>query len=251
MTSLAAWLLSAVLALAPVVVPPDANVAWDYQIGGARTPPAGVGIVDRDRAASPSGLYDICYVNAFQTQPDERSFWRKQHRSRLLLRHNGSLVVDGQWNEILLDVGTSTKRHRLTRIVGRWIDGCAAAGFDAVELDNLDSWTRSRHELRRRDARTFATSLVAVAHADGLAVAQKNAAELLGSKDAIGFDFAIVEECAKYHECREFVDAYSGRALLVEYRQKWFDAACTRVGAEVAVVLRNRNVTPGGPYETC
>lgn len=251
MAPFVAWLVSTALALAPVVVPPGTNVAWDYQIGGARTPPAGVGIVDRDRSASPSGLYDICYVNAFQTQPDERAFWREHHRGSLLLRHNGSLVVDGQWNEILLDPGTAAKRDRLTTIVGRWIQGCAASGFDAVELDNLDSWTRSHHELSRRDARKLATALVGVAHSAGLAVAQKNAAGLLGSKDAIGFDFAIVEECAKYHECRQFVDAYSGRALLVEYRQKWFDAACTRVGSEVAVVRRDRNVTPGGPFETC
>ena len=37
-----------------------------------------------------------------------------------------------------LDTRTDAKRRQLARIVGRWIDGCAADGFDAVEFDNLD-----------------------------------------------------------------------------------------------------------------
>ena len=52
----------------------------DYQLGGAAEPADNVGIVVRDRNASPvAGRYNICYVNGFQTQPDERAFWR--HRT--------------------------------------------------------------------------------------------------------------------------------------------------------------------------
>src|SRR5215218_1299312 len=57
-------------------LPPGMDV--DYQLGGNRSVPENVGIVVRDRKAQPeAGRYNVCYVNGFQTQPDERSFWRQ------------------------------------------------------------------------------------------------------------------------------------------------------------------------------
>lgn len=51
-------------------------------------------IVSRDRTAVPAaGLYNICYVNGFQIQPDEESFWMQQHAD-LILRDGGSPVID-------------------------------------------------------------------------------------------------------------------------------------------------------------
>ncbi len=135
----------------------------DYQLGGAVERPEGVGIIVRDRTEAPAaGRYNICYVNGFQTQPDAKRFWR-QHEE-LLLHRRGRVVVDGQWGEWLFDVRTRTKRQRLVNIIGPWIDGCADAGFDAVELDNLDSFTRSHRLLERRDGLAFARLLVRRAH---------------------------------------------------------------------------------------
>ena len=54
------------------------------------------------------------------------------------------------------------------RIVGRWVDGCAADGFDAVEFDNLDSFTRSHGLIERRQALAYARLLVRAAHVDPL-----------------------------------------------------------------------------------
>ncbi|MEU3955806.1 endo alpha-1,4 polygalactosaminidase, partial [Streptomyces achromogenes] len=60
---------------AAVRLPPK-GAGFDYQIGGAYPPPKGVRVVSRDRSDSPApGLYNICYVNAFQAQPAERSSW--------------------------------------------------------------------------------------------------------------------------------------------------------------------------------
>jgi hypothetical protein len=84
-------------------------------------------------------------------------------------------------------------------LVGGWSDGCAADGFAAVEPDSLDSWTRSRGLLDRADAVALARLLVERAHAAGLAVAQKDAAELTGAGP--GFDFAVAEDCGAYDEC--------------------------------------------------
>ena len=160
----------------------------DYQLGGARPVPGHVGIVVRDRNARPAaGRYDVCYVNGFQTQPDERRFWR--HHPHLLLRQGGRPVEDEAWGEWLLDPRTRAKRAALARIVGRWVAGCAADGFDAVELDNLDSFTRSHGLVSRRQALAYARLLVAAGHRAGLAVGQKNLAAYDGTR--IGYDFAV------------------------------------------------------------
>ena len=121
---------------------PPLHAGFDYQIGGAYPPAKDVRVVSRDRSARPApGLYNICYVNAFQAQPDERDGWPAD----LLLRdRNGRVVVDRDWDEPLLDIGTPEKRERVAARVGPWIDGCADHGFDAVEPDNYDSYTRSK-----------------------------------------------------------------------------------------------------------
>jgi hypothetical protein len=162
----------------------------DYQLGGDRDVPPRVGIVVRDRTSAPlEGRYNICYVNGFQTQPDAQRFWRAHWW--LVLKRDGRPVVDEAWGEWLLDVRTPRKRAALARIVGRWVAGCADDGFAAVELDNLDSFTRSRRLVTRAQGLAFARLLVQRAHREGLAAGQKNLAGYDGTR--IGFDFAVSE----------------------------------------------------------
>lgn len=205
----------------------------DYQLGGAYPVPAGVGIVARDRTDTPAaGAYNICYINGLQTQPGAAVWWRRNH-PRLVLP-----VKDTAWNEWLLD----TRRPRaLARVVGRWIDGCARAGFDAVEPDNLDSWTRSNGMLTRADNVRYARLLVKRAHAAGLAIGQKNAASL--SRQRI-FDFAVVEECQRYRECERYTKAYGRYVVEIEYRRRDFEAACA--ARSVPIVFRDRMLRPAG-----
>src|SRR3954452_19082589 len=95
---------------------PPVGTDWDYQLGGSRPVPAHVGIVERDRLAKPvSGKYNVCYVNGFQTQVEQKRFWRRHHWS-LVLKDHGKAVVDSVWGEWLLDTRTSAKRHALARI---------------------------------------------------------------------------------------------------------------------------------------
>lgn len=244
MNALLAALLAGVLAIGPL--PPGTD--FDYQLGGVVEPPASVGIVARDRSEAPAaGRYNICYVNAFQTQGDAKPFWRK--RPALVLRRHGKPVVDSAWGEWLLDIGTASKRTRLARIVTGWIQDCAADGYDAVEFDNLDSYTRSRTLLTRRDATRYASSLVKAAHAAGLAVGQKNLADYDGT--AIGFDFAVAEECSRWHECGEYLEHYGDQVVMIEYRRVDFDAGCAAWGSRVAIVLRDLDLSPDGVREWC
>ncbi|MFI1972171.1 endo alpha-1,4 polygalactosaminidase [Streptomyces cinnamoneus] len=236
---------------------PRPNVVFDYQLGGAYTPGDKVRAVSRDRGAKPvDGLYNICYVNAFQTQPGDSVSWWKKHYPHLLLKNDdGDLIVDKDWDEPLLDISTPAKREALMNVVGPWIDDCAAAHYDAVEPDNLDSYERSEGKLTPQHAAAFARLLAARAHQRHLAVAQKNTADLLPQHARIGFDFAVVEECGRYKECSEFSDAYGAKVFDVEYGKKDFTAACRAWGKELSVTLRDREVSPAGTdgyvYDSC
>ncbi|QGQ17979.1 hypothetical protein GC089_00250 [Cellulomonas sp. JZ18] len=88
------------------------------------------------------------------------------------------------------------------------VSGCAAEGLDAVEVDNLDSWTRSHGLLDADDAVAFTALLVAHAHARGLAYAQKNAAEVTDRVWAAGADLVVAEDCAAFDACATYAEAY-------------------------------------------
>ena len=244
-------MLSAALVVFALAGPP-VDLGADYQLGGAYRPAEGVGVVVRDRKRQPApGAYSICYVNAFQAQPGARRWWLSRHPNLVLRSHNKP-IVDEDWGEMLLDTGTRTNRRALARIVGRWINGCARAGFDAVEPDNLDSWQRSRGLLRRSDNVAFVRMLIKRAHSAGLAIAQKNAAGLAAARM---FDFAVVEQCQRYRECARFTRAYGDQVLEIEYRRKDFNAACDARGARLPIVYRDVELLPRGSrghrFATC
>jgi hypothetical protein len=223
---------------------PPRNAGFDYQIGGAYPPPSGVRIVARDRAADPApGLYNICYVNAFQAQPDAGDDWPAD----LLLRDKkGAVVMDGDWDEALLDIGTPAKRKRIAARINQWVDDCAAKGYDAVEPDNYDSYTRSRGLLTADDAMSFIKLLSSHAHARGLAVAQKNTVELAGLRSRTGLDFAVAEECGAYDECGAYAEAFDDRVVVIEYTDRGLEKARSGFGDRLSIVRRDVQVsTPG------
>jgi hypothetical protein len=237
--------------------PPPANAVFDYQIGGSYAPPSGVTVVSRDSAATPAaGLYNICYVNAFQAQPGDESWWKTNHPGLLLRDAKGNPVVDQDWDELLLDFSTDAKRAELTTIVGGWMAQCAAKGFQAVEPDNLDSYTRSKGLLTQSQAMAYATSLATRAHAVGLAVGQKNTAELSSATvKATGFDFAVAEECADFDECGAYTASYGNNVIVIEYSRSGFTKACNAYGSRLSIVRRDVDVTTPGSksyvYEAC
>ncbi|MEV4612602.1 endo alpha-1,4 polygalactosaminidase [Kitasatospora sp. NPDC049258] len=232
---------------ARAVVLPTPNTGFDYQIGGPYQPPAGIGAVSRDHTAPPAqGLYNVCYLNAFQAQPDATDWWQGNHPALLLRDAQGRPVMDEDWGEALLDVSTPAKRTELAGVVGAWIDECAAKGYQAVEPDNLDSYERSGGRLDKSHNAAFAQLLAARAHADGLAIGQKNTTDLIGQRRTIGFDFAVSEECGHYDECGGFDSAYEGRVFVIEYNAADYAKTCKSFGGKLSVVLRDRDVRPAG-----
>jgi len=237
--------------------PPPAGAAPDYQIGGPYPPADEVGIVVRDRLADPDPeRYSICYVNGFQTQPGEMHEWPEE----VLLRDADGPVVDPDWpDEALLDTSTEARRNAILARVVPWIEGCAAAGFDAVEFDNLDTYTRSGGALTREDGVALAEAYVTAAHRAGLAAGQKNAAEdaaLLRAR--AGFDFAVVEECAAYEECGAYAEVYGPNVIDIEYTDMLphsFARLCSDLDSPSSMVLRDRELTTPGDrayvFEVC
>lgn len=228
---------------AAVTLPP-AHAKFDYQIGGAYTPPAGVQVVTRDRTAAPAaGLYNICYVNAFQVQPGEQGQWD----SDLLLRDaKGNLVIDEDWGEPLLDFRTAAKRTRIAAKVNGWIDGCATKGYKAIEPDNYDSYTRSKNLLTAGQAKAYLTLLATHAHSKSLAIGQKNTVELAGARSTVGLDFAVAEECGQYDECGDYVDAFGNNVIVIEYTDNGRRTACSQYGGTLSIVQRDVDVSVPG-----
>jgi len=226
---------------------PPAGAALDYQLGGAYNPMSGVKIVSRDRTAEPAaGLYNICYVNGFQAQPNEEDFWLSDHAELVLRDSSGEPVIDEDWNELMLDISSADKRTKLAGIIGGFIDGCAKSGFDAVEIDNLDSFTRSGGRLSEQNAIDFMALLSQRAHAKGMPIAQKNSAELVSQRAKLGTDFAIAEECNRYDECGVYTEGYGSMVFVIEYRRSDFDKGCKEF-PDLSMVLRDVELTtPNG-----
>lgn len=225
--------------------PLPSNAVTDYQLGGAYDPPAGTNVVVRDSTAAPAqGLYNICYVNGFQTQPGVA--WPPE---LLVKNRKGEPLVDPDWpDEHLLDISSEKLRTAVLERLAVTVAECARAGFDAVEFDNLDSFTRSKGALKHDDAVAFAKSLVHVAHEQGLAAGQKNTLQLsYRERKQIGFDFAVSEECHRYGECSEYTQFYGDRVINIEYvdgLRAPFANICADAATPRDTVLRDRELKP-------
>lgn len=235
---------------------PTANRQFDYQLGGAYPPPAGTEVVARDRTEAPAaGVYGICYVNGFQTQPGEGDWWLAEHPELVLRDGNGDPVIDPGWpDEMLLDVTTPEKRDGIAAIVGGWIEGCRDDGYQGVEIDNLDTYSRSGGRISEDDAVATAALFAGRAHAASLAIAQKNSLEIIDRRAEMGFDFAVAEECNAFDECAGYVEGYGDLVFVIEYSDAPFAQGCADFPA-LSIIRRDLQLTtPSNPdyrYDDC
>jgi hypothetical protein len=253
------WMISALALLvagcsSPAQVFPG-GAQFDYQLGGGYEPPEGVSVVVRDATDGPAaGMYSICYLNAFQTQPQSAESWQA---AGLLLEVDGKPLADPNWpDEYLLDTGSTSTREAIAARIAQDILQCANKGFDAVELDNLDSYGRSSGQLTFEDNFEVAKVLVKRAHNLGLLVGQKNAAEESGRLRDIGFDFAVAEQCVEFGECSTYTDAYGADVLAIEYLEgSGLDDPCRAADRPTTSIVRDLNLTmpddPAYRYTAC
>ncbi|GAB3288427.1 endo alpha-1,4 polygalactosaminidase [Pseudoclavibacter terrae] len=251
---------------AGVALPPTSGT-FDYQLGEPYAIDGGIDVVARDSTAAPEpGAYSICYVNGFQTQPGEAEAWLGERGGLLLRDASGEPVIDPDWpDEYILDPSTSRQRDGILAEIEPVITGCAEAGFDAVEVDNLDTFTRFG-AIDETGALELARAYVDVAHASGLAIGQKNSAELADrGRDELGFDFAVTEECSAYAECGTYSAAYGEQVLQIEYLDNLpaagaaavisTDAVCGDPDRAPLTIIRDRDLVGVGAegyfYQQC
>jgi len=222
--------------------------------------PTGTAIVVRDSSAEPAaGVYSICYVNGFQSQPADTADWLSSHPD-LVLGGPTDPVVDANWpDEIIFDTSTPARRAGIVAALRPTLERCAQAGFNGVEIDNLDSFTRSGGALTAADNIALVTLFTEETHRLGLTIGQKNSAELAARLwSEVGFDFAVAEECDRFAECGVYTDAYGDNVLDIEYSDDLRDSfaeTCARGDRPQSIVLRDRELVadtdPGYEFERC
>ncbi len=262
----AATLLTACSAATPsaeIGLPP-VNGSFDYQLGGDDDT-AALAVVVRDASARPMpGAYSICYVNGFQSQPGDGDRWLQTYGPAVLRDADGTPVSDPDWpDEYVLDPSTEAQRTIILGALGSLLTDCARKGFDAVEIDNFDAFTRFSDPATGRidpaGAIELARSFAALAHDHGLAIGQKNAAESTETgRREVGFDFAIAEECAAYRECERYQQVYGPHVLQIEYTDNLpvpFGDVCDSPDRAPLTILRDRRLVARGAdgyaYEQC
>jgi hypothetical protein len=228
-----------------------AQGAVDYQLGGAYEPAPGTTVVVRDASEPPAdGTFSICYLNGFQTQPGDAAWWLDEHPGLLLRDADGEPMIDPGWpDEMALDTRAPDQRAQIAAIVEPWVAGCAEAGYDAVEYDNLDSWTRF-DGLTMEGNLALAALLVDAAHEQGMWAAQKNALDAGDAGPGAGFDLVVSEECGQYAECAGYAALYGDRHLDVEYVEATdedaFAEMCEAGDLPALAVLRDRPLATEG-----
>jgi len=240
-----------VIATSDLTLPPFGEPA-DYQLGGSYDVDADVKIVTRDSTSEPAeGIYSICYVNGFQSQPGDDERWVVDNPDLVLRDDDGAAIIDPNWpDEFILDTSTPEKRQRISRMIGASIEACADEGFDAVEIDNLDTYSRSEGRLSIDDNLALAKLFADRAHGRAMAIGQKNSAELGDrGRTAAAFDFAVTEECFRYEECGSYADVYGDAVIDIEYTDDLpvpFDEVCGSDDRPATTILRDRDLVEKG-----
>ena len=134
------------------------------------------------------------------------------------------------------------------------LDLCKAKGFDAVEPDNIEIHTNDTgFPITYADQFAYARWLADQAHARGLAIGLKNAADMVAEALPF-FDFAITEDCFFQGWCDRVLPfiAAGKPVFAAEYTDTGVDfpAACAWGRAhQVSFILKHRILTAF--RETC
>jgi hypothetical protein len=219
---------------------------WDWQIG--RTTPlqrTGKRAVD---------IYDI---DGFLTTKAEVHAMHTSWQASTLAHPKAVCYLDLAWEDYRPDASPRVGRHpsagalfpaaALGRVYygypeERWVDFrqlnqlkpmlierismCARKGFDAVELDDIDSFSPARttgFSLTAGDAQNYLAYAFNLVHSYGMTVLWKNAPEL-ASWGVRYTDGAVVEECYVYHQCASW-NVFTGDKTAQQPTGKWVGEA--------------------------
>jgi hypothetical protein len=181
---------------------PRPGVSWQLQLSGRPKLRVKAKVFDIDgfdnnarvvRRLHRKGRRVICYISAGSFErwrPDAARFPK-----RVKGRSNG-------WpGERWLDI---RRLKALRPIMRDRLDMCARKGFDGADFDNVDGYTaRTGFPIEYRHQLRYNRWLARAARARGLAAGLKNDAGQARVLEA-DFEFAVVEQCFQYRECRRY-----------------------------------------------
>lgn len=178
---------------------PTVGLTWQWQIGNNEIDTrVDVDVYDIDLYVDQAvidelhaqGRKVICYISVGSWED-----WRPD-KDRFPPEVLGK-DYEGWQGEKWLDIRQIDK---LAPIMLARLDLCQAKGFDAVEPDNMEIYTNDTgFPLTYEDQLKYALWLAEEAHKRGLAIGQKNAADMVADLVNV-FDFAITEDYFYYGE---------------------------------------------------
>ncbi|HWJ42621.1 MAG TPA: endo alpha-1,4 polygalactosaminidase [Solirubrobacterales bacterium] len=253
-TALATMLVVSLL-LAPGVAarwqPKPTTAAWQWQLQGKidTSIEAGVYEVDGFEVAAVTvarlhrrGRKGICYldVGSWESYRPDAGRFPKSVIGR---------AYEGYPDERWLDI---RRIDLLAPVLRQRFDLCRRKGFDAVEPDNIAGYeNETGFPLGAGDQLRFNRWVARQVHRRGMSVALKNdpgqVRQLVGR-----FDFAVVEECFAYDECRRFspfVDA--GKAVFVAEYEEPLASICGQAERLRFSVIRKDYDLFARPWEPC
>ena len=200
---------------------------WDWQIG-----------LNAPRQRTGSSAVDIYDVDGFLTTPSQLHRLHTAWQAATLPHPKAYCYLDLAWEDYRPDGSPTTQGGAWpARTLGniyygypqeRWVDlrqltalkpmidariaMCARKGFDAIEMDDIDSFepaSTSGFNLTPGDAQAFLASTFNQIHRAGMTVLWKNTG-ILSWWGRDYADGAVVEECYVYSEC--FASQVSGQS---------------------------------------
>lgn len=182
----------------------------------------------------------ICYFSAGSYEP-----WRRD-ASQFPKSAIGKKLSD--WPEYYVDIRDPTVRQ----VVQTRIDNAKIKGCDGFEPDVLDAYSNaSGFPISNQDQINFILFLANEGHKRNLLVALKNDAAL--ASDVVDFmDFAIVEECFEYNECRLYSSfvRHNKAVLMAEYSPFSANKCARAKQLGFSLVFYNLELD-GREYEPC
>jgi hypothetical protein len=251
LTTIVLLLMAPAASPAAIWHPAPTTAPWQWQLQGKIDTGVAAGVYDVDgfetskatvRALHRRGRKAVCYLDVGSWEsyrPDAGRF------PRAVIGN----VYEGFPEENWLDI---RRFHSFAPVLERRIAMCARKGFDAVEPDNIAGWeNKTGFAISAADQLRFNRWIARRVHARGMAVALKNdgrqTRQLLGN-----FDFAIVEECFQYEECRlyrPFVEA--GKAVFETEYELEPSRFCEAAAALRFSAIRKSYDLFARPWEPC
>ena len=207
---------------------PQLGDTWQWQLSGTIDTSVDAKVYDIDLFDTPAatisalkaaGRRVVCYFSAGSSEN-----WRSDF-SRFAAADMGN-SLDGWAGERWLD----TRSANVREIMKSRLDLAVSRGCDGVEPDNVDGYTNGPgFPLTAATQVDYNRFLATEAHSRGLAIALKNAVDLLSQLEP-DFDFAINEQCNQYSECGGYsVFTSKGKPVFnAEYKSLWKTDATAR-----------------------